>query len=189
MSQSGGGFFAGVEVGTLFFFTPEDAASFEDTYGAPAYDYTVEMDAILANVFLLAKYGYRLDLGISLMGISLGAEMGIGACIAQGGLDLKTEIGGYYGSNSYSSESMGIGVMLDTALEAAVRLGKNFRIIARLGAMLTPPVFSSGDTSDFWNANLGTIISGDDVSALLTRYQIDQIPVIPTFRLGFILNY
>lgn len=143
-----GGFFAGVEVGTLFFLTPEDAASFTDNYPG-ANDYTVEMDLILANVFLLAKYGYRLDIGISLMGISLGWEMGIGACIAQGGLDFKTQIGNDYGSNSFSSEGLGIGVMLDTAVEAAIRLGKNFRLIARLGAMLTPLVFSDGDSSGF----------------------------------------
>jgi len=179
-----GGFFAGVEVGTLFFVAPEDAASFQDSYTG-AGDYTVEMEAILANVFLLAKYGYRLDLGISLMGISLGWEMGIGACIAQGGLDFKTQIGNDYGSTSFSSESMGLGVMLDTALEAAVRLGKNFRLIARLGAMLTPPAFSGSDTSEFWNMG-GTYNSSD---ALLTRYQISQHPVIPTARLGFILNY
>ncbi len=48
---------------------------------------------------------------------------------------------------------MGLSVMLDAALEAAVRFGKNFRIIARLGAMLTPPAFSGGDESDFWGAS------------------------------------
>ena len=79
--------------------------------------------------------------------------------------------------------------MLDTALEAAVRLGKNFRIIARLGAMLTPPVFSSGDTSDFWNTDLDLLNSEAKAHAPLTRYNIEQFPVIPTFRLGFILNY
>ena len=131
----------------------------------------------MANVFLLAKYGYRLDIGISLMGISLGWEMGIGACIAQGGLDFKTQIGNDYGSNSFSSEGLGIGVMLDTAVEAAIRLGKNFRLIARLGAMLTPLVFSDGDSSGFWGMT-GTYTAGD-ADALITRYDIDQIPIIP----------
>ena len=41
------------------------------------------------------------------MGISLGWELGIGMRMAQG-------------------------VMLDAAVEAAIRLGKNFRLIARL---------------------------------------------------------
>ena len=86
-----GGFFAGVEVGTLFFVAPEDASSFTDSYPG-VNDYTVKLDTIMAMVFLMAKYGYRLDLGIALGGISVGWEMGIGACIAQGGGDLKTQI-------------------------------------------------------------------------------------------------
>jgi hypothetical protein len=172
-----GGFFAGVEVGTLFFFTPEDAASFEDsipneTPPGGTTDYTVEMNLVMANVFLLAKYGYRLDLGIALGGISVGWEMGIGACIAQGGGDLKTQIGDDYGSNSFGSESIGLGVMLDTALEAAIRLGKNFRIFARLGAMVTPPIFmGSGDAGPFWNSLDNGYVDGE-ADALITRYDI-----------------
>ncbi|MBA7712114.1 hypothetical protein ES703_121084 [subsurface metagenome] len=98
-----------------------------------------------------------------------------------------------YGSNDFESNTMGLGVMLDAALEAALRLGKNFRIIARVGAMLTPPAFCGGDESDFWGASgLGDLDLIDDdgeAHALLARYTVDQSPFIPTVRVGFILNY
>ena len=191
-----GGFFAGVEVGTLFFVTPEDASSFTDTYPG-VNEYTVEIETVMSMVFLMAKYGYRLDLGISLMGVSLGWELGIGARMAQGYMGLESEItdtpGGLIsnGSKEFYGDGMGMGVILDTAVEAAVRLGKNFRIIARLGAMITPPVFtSSGDSyGNFWDLTGTADLATDSANQLVDRYTISPFPIIPTFRLGFILNY
>ncbi len=187
-----GGFFAGAEVGTLFFLTPEKASSFTDNYPG-VEEYTVNIDTIMAMVFLMAKYGYRLELGMALGGVSVGWEMGIGARLAQGYLGLETHLDDgagieSWGSKEFYGDGMGLGVILDTALEAAIRLGKNFRIFARLGAMLTPPVFTSGDSEGhFWDL-LGTA-TYNDAADLTDRYQVDTAPIIPTIRVGFILNY
>ena len=43
-------------------------------------------------VFALAKYGYRIDLGISAMGVSLGAELGMGIRIGNGDLEMETAL-------------------------------------------------------------------------------------------------
>ena len=189
-----GGFFAGTEVGTLFFFTPEDNSSFTDNYPG-VEEYTVNIDTIMAMVFIMAKYGYRMDIGLALAGVSVGAEMGIGARLAQGymGLDLHLDDGAGNegrGSKEFYGEGMGLGVILDTAVEAAIRLGKNFRLIARLGAMITPPVFTSGDSDgNFWSLPGTASYNDADAANLVDRYKIETIPIIPTLRVGFILNY
>lgn len=84
-----GGFYTGTEIGLIMFFSGDE--EFEDSYtdGTDTVEYTiVNSDSFIGTVFLMAKYGYRLDLGLKLFGISLGWEMGIGARIASGNFDL-----------------------------------------------------------------------------------------------------
>ena len=55
--------------------------------------------------------------------------------------------------------------------------------------MVTPPIFmGSGDSDPFWS-NLSDGYTTGEADDLITRYDIEQFPVIPTALLGFILNY
>jgi len=198
-----GGFYTGVEVGTILLIPggPGSATSFSDTYtdeASNSYSYDVAIDCGTGIVYLLSKYGYRLDIGISVVGMSVGAELGIGARLASGGIDLSTTVDEAYGSfGIWETNTMFIDVLIDTAVEATVRLGTNFRLFARVGAMLTPPIFDGEDNSFFWD-NAGDLRGADgdnagwgesDVEALLSRYDIEASFIMPTARLGFILYY
>jgi hypothetical protein len=201
-----GGFYTGVEAGMLFFFPmDEESMSFSDTIdgtdetpAAQVYPYTVSMDYMAAQVFLLAKYGYRIDLGFKFLGISLGAELGIGASIGAGHMSFQSTIDGVYGDAGFGTTSTFLSVVLDAAVEAAVRLGQNLRFIARFGAMLTPPIMDN-ETSDYWNYDStryhiteypdGSIEGWGDVHNILSRYDVEFSPPIISARVGFILNY
>ncbi|GAG04888.1 unnamed protein product, partial [marine sediment metagenome] len=81
-----GGFYTGVETGVLIFMGGEGQPFYDEPdywhygTGTPTFGGTIpinfnaSMDGGL--VFLMAKYGLRADLGVSLIGISLGFEMG-----------------------------------------------------------------------------------------------------------------
>jgi hypothetical protein len=187
------GFFYGLEVGTLVFFTPEEGATINDTWTSG--DYAVDMSYSGGMVFALAKYGYRIDLGVSALGVSLGAELGMGARIANGYLEL--EIIDYGADAAYASRGWepGAGSMdlvLDGALEAALRLGRNFRLFARVGALVTPPFLNEKtDQSAWWNGkeDFATLADQEEAEALVARYEVSISPAVVTGRVGFALNY
>jgi len=196
-----GGFWTGVEVGALFFFTPEDAEkkSFMDSYvGAttPLTDYEVTPEYTAAMVFVMAKYGLRLDVGLFLAGISVGADLGIGARIFNGRFEISSTINSAYGAVAWTVPDAQIDMIMDAGLEGALRIGRNFRLYARIGVLETPPVFDKPDRSG-WFSNKGDIGGGasspidttEEVTNLLQRYEIEFLPIIPTFNLGFIVNY
>ncbi len=172
-----GGFYTGVETGALVFPLPLDdqLSSMKDSSGN---DVQLTTEQFIASVFLLAKYGYRLDLGFKLFGISLGAEAGIGARIASGFFTLY----GNKGTSSKASIDMGyeasyMSMMLDAAVEAAIRIGPNFRLVGKLGGMLTPPYIMS-DYSDT-----------DTSGGVLDGFDVESEPYLLTARVGFIVSY
>ncbi|MCK4541266.1 MAG: hypothetical protein KAU17_03415, partial [Spirochaetales bacterium] len=115
--------------------------------------------------------------------------LGIGASIGAGHMDFESSINGVYGDAGFGTSSTFLNVVLDAAVEAAIRLGQNLRFIARVGAMLTPPIMSN-DTSDYWNYNPSVdITEWKVVHNILSRYDVSFRPPILTARFGFILNY
>lgn len=194
-----GGFFTGIELGTLFFSNkPDGKALGIDTYsdsGSTYTDtYTPNLNYTAGMVFLLGKYGYRLDIGFALIGISAGAELGIGARLIRGDFNLSTTLDGFTRTLTWNSSTNPADLFLDAAAEAAIRLGKNFRIVARLGGMLTPS-FLVEPNHDAWNATKDDVGGGDtnwtvgEIDALLQRYNLELFPVIITGRVGFSLSY
>ncbi len=169
-----GGFYTGVETGALVFplplndqLTPMKSSS--DT------DVTLSTDQFIASVFVLAKYGYRLDLGFKFFGISLGAEAGIGARIASGFFDLSGADGTNSDTLSIGYETSYMSMMLDAAVEAAIRIGPNFRLVGKLGGMLTPPYLMTDDTTS--------------EPAPLANFDVESQPFLVSARLGFIMSY
>ncbi len=171
-----GGFFTGIETGALMFFLPPD----DQLSGVD--DIKVSSDLFIGTVFMLAKYGYRMDLGFKLFGLSLGWEMGIGARIASGYYELsgvRDETGGTI-ETGYEASYMSM--MLDSAVEGAIRLGPNFRFVAKLGAMLTPPLLEMNDETGEYE---GETPSYD----FMDYIDLESEPYIITGRVGFIMNY
>jgi hypothetical protein len=159
-----GGFYTGYEVGTFFFGTKSDTLTLNA--GGQVY-----LEGMAATVFLLSKYGYRLDLGLKAAGLSVGAELGIGGQMNIGGIDVYNADT----DQSVSADSqIPFSVMLDAAAEGAFRFGQNFRIFARVGASLLPPMFDGS-----WN----------DPASVGEYFSITMTPVIISARLGFALNY
>ena len=107
------GFWHGYEAGGLFFFQPTAVGfdvpvvgevGFTDTYngsdGTPySASYDVDTSIDIQYVYLLAKYGYRLDIGFKLFGISAGAEVGIGARVVDG--HIRRDTSGVGGDDNY----------------------------------------------------------------------------------------
>ena len=183
-----GGFYTGTEVGVIMFFSSD--AEFDDSYTdvlANTVDYNVvNSDSFIGTVFVLAKYGYRLDLGVKLFGLSLGWEMGMGARIASGNFDFSANIGGEDGSRSEGYDTTAMSMILDSAVEGSVRLGTNLRFVAKLGVMLTPPLINIDDLGT--DVDVADIDSGE-ADGILKNYDIQSSPLITTVRVGFIVSY
>jgi len=194
-----GGFFIGYEVGAHFFPTPEEGTSISENFkdsGSNEINYTVDMNYTMSQVFLLSKYGYRLDIGFALIGLSVGIDIGIGAKLSTGNFNISSnyEDPGSYASYYWGSDEGILDLLLDANGEAAIRLGKNFRLFLKLGAMITPVHLPGGTDGSNWFTNESTIDTSDGVndselSTLLDRYSINLSPVIVSMRVGFTVSY
>ena len=89
---------------------------------------TVSSELKAGMVFLLAKYGLGFNLGVKKLGISVGGELGTGARLASGYLNLASTIGGESGAYAYNIRS-DFNSILDAAIKAGLRLGQSFRAI------------------------------------------------------------
>ena len=162
-----GGFYTGYEVGATFYVMGKG----DDTYEVDNPEFTkgarIE-DFMCGMVFLLSKYGYRLDLGTKSGGFSIGVSAGIGAVMGGGGLTIKDVDNGSddtWASESPDSDAL-FGPMIEAGIEGAFRFGQNFRLVGVLGAAASPPME--------WDSN---VIEGE------------MSPVRPHLRLGFSQNY
>jgi hypothetical protein len=186
-----GGFYTGTEVGLIMFFSGdgEFQATYTDDLAGDSVNYNVlNSDSFIATVFVLAKYGYRLDLGVKLFGVSLGWEMGIGARIASGNFDISANIDGNEVSRSEGYDTTAMSMILDTAVEASVRLGTNLRFVAKLGVMLTPPLVRFDGIYD-QTIDLSDGADYGEAEAIIENYEIESSPLITTARVGFIVSY
>ena len=193
-----GGFYNGIEVGLQAFFLPDDEAEVAalTPSGAPTQAY---LDGYFGHVFALAKYGYRFDIGIGVIGASVGAEIGVGGRIASSNVVLvmngipnstDDEVS-YYVERPFPADTT-LDYVFDAGLEGAVRFGRNFRIVARGGLTVTPQLFSVTDHSAYYAAgDLGptAIDSMLDAEAWAAQWSLRSLPFIVSMRVGFILNY
>lgn len=171
-----GGFFVGYEVGTIFFVKDDF-----DTYTLPIGAGTVDMipnEFFAGTLFLLSKYGYRLDLGLKAAGLSVGVEAGMGLQVSMGGIDIRAD-DGTDDPETWIEIYAPFSLVLDAAAEAAFRLGQNFRLFARGGVMVMPGLVE-WSTSDLEAEGLTTPDNG---------FTGEMSPASLNFRLGFALNY
>jgi hypothetical protein len=154
-----GGFYSGVESGILVFVPPPmgwgatytDTVSFSPTTPPPppwagSYEFHVRSSGAFA--FLMAKYGYRFDTGISLYGVSMGLELGTGVGIYNGSIQLYSGDSKDSGMEvDYGSDRSVMSLIVDAALEVALRLGPDFRVFGKLGLVLLPLQFRRGNST------------------------------------------
>jgi len=171
-----GGFFVGYEVGTIFFVKDDF-----DTYTLPTSGPPVDLtpnEFFAGTLFLLSKYGYRLDLGIEAAGLSLGVEAGMGLQVSMGGIDIQADDGSPDPPETWIQIYAPFSLVLDAAAEAAFRLGQNFRVFGRLGVMVMPGLVEWGtDDINYPSAEPSNGFTGE------------MSPANVNFRLGFALNY
>jgi len=192
-----GGFYTGVETGVFYFQNINELTFNEGTIGEMHLDYQGGL------VFLMAKFGLRMDIGIALFGISAGGEVGIGGTMFSGGFDFYTTspTTGDKILEGYGNPSANMGVMLDISAEGAIRLGKNFRLIAKAG-LVAAPIDTTNNESDYYYyfgddqrgegwywKNYGPLQGEGLTRAVLSNYAVELDPFAIDLRVGFILNY
>lgn len=193
-----GGFYTGVETGLFFMQNVNELTFPESNLGEMHLNYQAGL------VFLMAKFGLRMDIGIALFGVSLGGEIGIGGTMFSGGFDFSTtSTSGEEIMEGYGNAAANMGVIADASVEGAIRLGKNFRLVAKAG-VVAAPIDSERKDSDFyyqytnqgdyssgwyWNGIPLTDGSDDEKRAILNNYQVEIDPFAIDLRVGFILNF
>lgn len=189
-----GGFYVGLETGALLFLPFSkgfsDAVTVDDGDGGIASysDFRVKHDG--GAVFLMSKYGYRFDTGPSLVGASLGLELGMGAGLFAGGTELwigdKDNPSGEYSTHRDDAAFM---ILLEGSAEGALRLGRNFRLFGKVGAMvLTFPERPWEEVYD--PVGDGTAQSEFDLLRYaLSSYDVELGHLILNARVGFALNF
>ncbi len=151
-----GGFYTGYEVGVNLFIYSEG-----DNYEINSVNYRIQ-DLFCGTIFLLSKYGYRLDLGTDSGGLSIGPQVGIGAQMGGGSVDIYDDEDD---DTTGADTDMIFGPRLELSIEGSFRFGKNFRLLGLIGANIGPGMEWTGQ------------IEGE------------MLPVQPDIRIGFALNY
>jgi hypothetical protein len=161
-----GGFYTGYEVGATFY-TLGESYSYSVFQGGTTYqDYHIS-DLFCGMIFVMSKYGYRVDLGTDEGGMSIGPQIGIGVAMGGGSVEIVNDETG----ESFSGDTdMIFGPMLEADIEAAFRFGRNFRVVGAIGASVSPMLEWDNES---------------DTDAIEGEF----LPVRPTIRLGFALNY
>ena len=194
-----GGFYSGVESGILVFVpapmgwgaTYTDTVSISATMPwAGSYEFHVRSSGAFA--FLMAKYGYRFDTGISLYGLSMGLELGTGVGIYDGSIRL------YAGDSKdtdmevdYGSDRSVMSLIVDAALEVALRLGPDFKVFGKLGLVLLPLQFPMREQDEIDKHVLTdpAPTMEEYIRYALQRYTVEMDSLGYDIRFGFALSF
>jgi hypothetical protein len=199
-----GGFYTGIETGVLIFVNPTEESRFydkpfywPDKGSNPPLSFDAKMNGGL--VFLMAKYGLRADIGIALIGVSVGLEAGAGGTLFAGGYEFYTgppddpivKVG------SGSANAI-LGLIVDLNGEGAIRLGKNFRFFLKAGFVIAPIGLPENRWDEYeWIAQEDqstgypspNISPEDRQRYLLSQYRLELEPFGFGARVGFALNF
>ena len=196
-----GGFYAGVEAGAEIF-TPDertytDDVSVTDSNGGGSYPLqpvTFKTSFYGGDVFLMMKYGYRLDLGLDAVGLSLGLQIGTGASLFSGGYDVW--VGDKENPDAEGGKKVGettLSLVTDLSLEVALRLGKNSRFFVAGGMIMTPIEIGSweqdqGPQASIMNDGIANTPS-EYLSYALNNYEVRAEGMALSLRAGVTLNF
>ncbi|GEM_PF-2909841 len=192
-----GGFYSGVEAGALIFVPMSQ--SFTDSVTIHTFqagdvtfsDFNFNLEVNGGIVFLMAKYGLRIDIGPALFGLGLGADLGMGASLYSGGFELYAGDRDEGVSTSWGASGASMGLIVNSGVEGALRLGRNFRFFANAGVIIVPVSYPNNQT---WEENQWVLDDQNPSPRDLQRYALSNYNVnIDAFgfgaRFGFVLNY
>jgi hypothetical protein len=189
-----GGFYTGVEVGTLIL-VPLSSKGFSDTvivddisapytYNSGLYDFNVEVSG--GAVFVMMKYGLRYDFGTSLLGFSVGFELGSGVALQTSGYRIVTETA----EEDSGSDEIAFNLIVEPSVEFGVRMGRNFRFLAKAGVIVMPSIVQHDKMYDNSVLNDGGTNSDEDyLRYALQGYEVELGTVGFGARVGFALNF
>jgi hypothetical protein len=196
-----GGFYTGLETGVFIFlpfshsFTDVNVSVDEtgvDTGGTlhSLGSLNFKVRPYGGVVFLMAKYGLRMDVGTSKAGFGAGLELGAGGSIYAGGFDLWM---GPKDNPLYeaagTSDTTKMSLLLDASAEWAFRVGRNFRMFAKGSVIITPVVFERRA----FPIIVGNGVNDTDLNVLTTyalnNYDLEFHSFVYDLRAGFIVNF
>ena len=196
-----GGFYAGIEAGAEIFYpdkrTYTDNVSVTDPegpWGYPLQPVTFNTSFYGGDVFLMMKYGYRFDVGLDAVGLSLGLQIGTGASLFSGGYEVW--VGDKDNPDAEGGKKVDkttLSLATDVSLEAALRFGKNFRFFAAGGMIMTPIEIGSwgpdqGPQASIMNDTFVNTTS-EYLSYALNNYEVRAEGMGLSLRAGFTLNF
>jgi hypothetical protein len=190
-----GGFYMGVEVGTLILI-PVTSRSFSDTvivddfsapytYNSGLFNFNVEVSG--GSVFVMMKYGLRYDFGSSLLGFSVGFELGSGAALQTSGYRIVTETA----EQDSGSDEISFNLIVEPSAEFGLRMGRNFRFLAKAGVIVMPSIVRHEKMYDNYVLNDGATINSDDdyLRFAIQGYDVELGSIGFDVRAGFALNF
>jgi hypothetical protein len=187
-----GGFYTGVEVGAIILIPASDEVFFDDVVvddptDSPYPDaYTFNVEVFGGSVFIMMKYGLRIDLGPSLFGLSAGFELGAGASLQAGGYRIVSDIA----ESDSGTEEVSLNLMVEPSLELAIRLGRNFRLMSKINVLVMPTVIQRQKEIDTYVLdNVGPHTPEDYRRYALQQYEVELGSVGYGIRLGFAVNF
>jgi hypothetical protein len=193
-----GGFYTGVEVGTMVLLGGEesfpDTGDVDDSTDAgpiTPFAWEVNVEPHGASVFVMAKYGLRMDIGMSLMGFSAGFDMGFGISLNDYEYDLFTDDGLNRYDDGGGKGRPDFSIITEVSLEGAIRFGKNFRLFIKPSILYLPIKFEE-DEEEFMSNPVGDgfINSPEDYLRYASgNYRLEQEGPIINARIGFSLNF
>ena len=195
------GFYSGIESGIFTYFAAfPDASSFTDTvtvtdgpipYTWPSsFEARVKVDGAFA--FLMGKYGFRVDTGSPLYGLSVGLEIGVGGGIRSGGVELFVGDRQNPTAEADFSGVSELSVLADTALGASLRLGRNFRLFAKLGLIILPLKLNAGDPMEVNQSVMTDSLTNSAEEYMryaLQHYVVEMDTFAYELRVGFALSF
>ena len=90
----------------------------------------------------------------------------------------------------YGAEGVSMNLIVEPTLELALRLGRNFRLIAKAGVIILPPIFRMEEPIDSYIIGDGQVNTPEEYRKYaLQGYKIDLNTVGYDARIGFALNF
>jgi hypothetical protein len=197
-----GGFYTGVEVGVLVLLGGSETLFDSITLTDPEvpgpfdyfFDYDIEIEPHGESIFLMARYGYRADVGKALMGFSVGFDIGFGGALNYMGYDFFIEdfTGTRVDAGSGADEAR-FGIVAEASLEAAFRFGKNFRMFLKPGIMVLPVEFKKDEDfpmgPDIFNDGINPNSDNEYLEYAVGNYNVEMEFLLFNIRAGFSLNF
>jgi hypothetical protein len=159
-------------------------------------NYTVFLEYNIGTVFLLAKFGYMLNLGL----FNLGLEGGPGVRASRGSVKLsndQSEFDDIIKHLVWTDDPVFIDMMMDLTLKLGFSIADNCELVLLTSCMSIPAFLEEPDKSYWYSMHddLRNSVKADEewqdeeIIGLLERYRVRLIGPTLSMKLGVIIIY